>query len=803
MSKRTGRILGLTIALFVIAATGMALAMTPAGTVISNQAFATYRDMNDEQRQAVSNMVYVTVAQLAGVDVTPDQSQTVQVVANQQVQFPFKVRNAGNDADSFALSVNTTPSDILVELFRDVNGNGIVDAGDVKVESDQYVGPVAAGETIDIIARFRVPANAEGGTTITLVLQAESQYDPSEADTSAEITFTVVTEGVITATLEAASDYTADTTRVRPGGTIAYTVTLVNPGMSSINDAVVTLPIPDNTALKPGSVKVNNVQISPDPDTTDNEWTHMISTLNGGQTYVITYAVIVDEDAPVGVIGNRVTVQVGQNTVETNRVETRVLLVAGVELSTIEGEVYDCSPTSIGTTYAFKYVVTNRGNGSDRIFVNATMDNSWPVTVYTADGVTTLPKHEGKYTVGILEKDTSAVFIVKVTVPTNAPSDDETHTLTVSASAQGGELGGATADPEYAYLRNVRGAGVTLTADTYAKSGDPGTVVEFTITVENEGPITDLFLLTAELTLPDGYNTTGFSVGLFDANGNPVPSISIPGDDSATLTARVTIPAGAPPIDPSISVKVTAASQNNSDADKGVVNLLVGVNRVYAVSIAPNRTGSANRGGHTTYDLTVQNLGNETETINITFGEANPKLEYSFIDLNNTYIGTERSVELGPNQTATVRVRVDVPTTVAVGTTETMRVVAIVVGSDPEASSQAVLTTTVTGGELLLKKDVNKTEAAPGEEIIYTIAVKNISVGELTDVVVTEKISQYTTFVRTEQPDGITVEYSINGGTTWTSTKPEDDKTITDVKWIVGTLKANAEIIVELTVKIQ
>lgn len=816
--KRTKWILGLSVALIVIAVTGMALAKTPAGAVISNQAVATYKDMNDEQRQTVSNMVYVTVQKVAGVEVTPVEPTEIRVAPNQDVQYSFKVRNTGNADDSFTLAttkLGDLADDVALSLHHDVNGNGIIDGDDIQLRVNS-VGPVAAGDVIDIIARFRVPGGAEPEQSVTLALTATSEYDGQETGNSADIKFTVVTEGVITATLS------VDKTSVAPEGTITYTALLVNQGMSAVENATVTLPIPLHTTLQSGSVKVNGASIDVSEETGDDSWTHQVSILNGGQGYEISYTVQVNENAPVGVITNSVTVDVDEDTtVTSNEVQTRILLAAGVGLTKIADDVYDYAEVHIGTTYAFRYVVKNTGNGPDMVFANGNMDNDWPVAFYASDGVTPLLTHEGKYTVGTLDAGASVVFVARVTVPTDADTDTQTHTLTVEASTQGGAT--ATLDPA-ATLRNVKGASVKVTAHADQQTtADPGTVLELKFDVENTGPITDRFNLMLGLTFPADYPASGFSVALFDGQGNPVSSISIGANGTEEITARVTIPAGAPPVDPSIDVTMTATSQNNGD-ESASDTISVGVNQVYAVSIAPSRTGSATRGGHTTYRLTVQNLGNGQyqETITLTVGEG--QLEYNFIDpAGNTFIGRSYEVQLGPNASKEILVRVDVPPTVAVGTVEAMTVVAKITVADAEVSSQATLTTTVTGGELLLEKTAegengqsgDDIAAAPGEKITYTVKARNISVGELTSVEIMEKIPQHTTFVSigyTATERSISVYYSTDGGASWqdvtadgmNSLLPEDKSKITDVKWMLhGILSAGEEIQVELVVEIK
>src|SRR5690625_1195770 len=87
----------------VLAFAGLAAAYTPAGTQISNIATATYK-VGTQERVSSSNIVYVTVEQIHGVEVGPNDAQNRTVVAGQVVQQVFTVENTGNAPDTFNLT---------------------------------------------------------------------------------------------------------------------------------------------------------------------------------------------------------------------------------------------------------------------------------------------------------------------------------------------------------------------------------------------------------------------------------------------------------------------------------------------------------------------------------------------------------------------------------------------------------------------------------------------------------------------------------------------------------------------------
>ena len=77
------------------------LAAPVAGSVIGNQASATYLDGSGQSRTATSNLVETVVAQVGGVDIESDLSKTTSVGGT--VNYPHTITNSGNGVDTFGL----------------------------------------------------------------------------------------------------------------------------------------------------------------------------------------------------------------------------------------------------------------------------------------------------------------------------------------------------------------------------------------------------------------------------------------------------------------------------------------------------------------------------------------------------------------------------------------------------------------------------------------------------------------------------------------------------------------------------
>src|SRR5918911_2901470 len=110
---------------------------TSGGTQIQNRASATYSDGTNSY-SVVSNTVTVTVANVAGLTITPDGGSVPTVVAGQTgVDFTFTVTNSGNFPTQVRFpagggAVFPSAGVTVTQAVIDVNGNGI-DGADIDL----------------------------------------------------------------------------------------------------------------------------------------------------------------------------------------------------------------------------------------------------------------------------------------------------------------------------------------------------------------------------------------------------------------------------------------------------------------------------------------------------------------------------------------------------------------------------------------------------------------------------------------------------------------------------------------------
>jgi len=154
-----------------------ALALTPAGTVITNVATATY-----DGGSVTSNAAEFTVAQIAGVQVAPSTGAATGL-RGATVYYPVTVTNDGNGADTVALAAASTGG-WSIAIYRDDNADGLHQSTEVTVISD--TGTLLAGGKLACLVAVTVPAAAVGTDSETLT--ATSGFDPTRSATASYLT---------------------------------------------------------------------------------------------------------------------------------------------------------------------------------------------------------------------------------------------------------------------------------------------------------------------------------------------------------------------------------------------------------------------------------------------------------------------------------------------------------------------------------------------------------------------------------------------------------------------------------------
>lgn len=164
------------------AANASAATPTAAGTLITNQASATYNDATGT-KTVKSNIVTTTVQQVASLTINNGSAKSG--AAGTKVVFAHSVTNTGNGPDSFTLSQTNTGAlnFTSVEFFLDEDGNGAADNATPITVTPQ----LAAGGSYRFVAVATLASGAATGNTNTLTVKATSGFNGTVNATSTDI----------------------------------------------------------------------------------------------------------------------------------------------------------------------------------------------------------------------------------------------------------------------------------------------------------------------------------------------------------------------------------------------------------------------------------------------------------------------------------------------------------------------------------------------------------------------------------------------------------------------------------------
>ncbi|HEY0035661.1 MAG TPA: DUF11 domain-containing protein, partial [Longimicrobium sp.] len=192
----------------------------------------------------------VVVKLTAGVRITAPQSAAL--VPGERRVFPHRLENLGNGADRFTLTT-VAPSGWTVRLFLDVDGNGVLGAGDTPVSGPV---PLGAREGTGLLLVVDVPAQSPDMGAATIDITATSALDPALKDSVRD---TVSVRRPLAALTLGKTVNLADAT---PGDTLLYTLSFANGGDAASGVAEVVDTLASVLRAVPGSLTLNGRALS-------------------------------------------------------------------------------------------------------------------------------------------------------------------------------------------------------------------------------------------------------------------------------------------------------------------------------------------------------------------------------------------------------------------------------------------------------------------------------------------------------------------------------------------------------------
>ena len=225
---------------------------------------------------------------------TPDSTYTVQQTGDIIIH-PFTVTNTGNTVDTFELT--SSGKYWVWEIWRDLDGNGIIDGGDYQIintdgDGIPDTGEMPPGVSETFVTRTTIPAGSSDGQFGLHIITATSSVDLTVSDTSRRAT-------LVQAPVLALAKSVVPTGSQPPGTVLTYSTTYTNSGSGSATDVTLVDQIPSNTTYVPGSIKVDgNAQT----DANDTDFGRFESssvvvafpTLGAGTSGTFTFQVTID-----------------------------------------------------------------------------------------------------------------------------------------------------------------------------------------------------------------------------------------------------------------------------------------------------------------------------------------------------------------------------------------------------------------------------------------------------------------------------------------------------------------------------
>lgn len=661
----------------------IAHAAAPAGTVIKNQASASYRDSGGIVRYTTSNIVETLIQQVAALQLTQNQSRLV--AAGNQVFLPHTITNTGNGTDTFSLSLANNASgddfDLIgLAFYADENQDG---QPDVYIPVTETPAIAIEGSWTFVVAGSVAPGTL-AGQQATITIAAQSRFNNALSATNTDTV--TVTDGAV---VELTKNISANA-GTSPGGPLTVTLNYRNTGSGDATQLTIIDALPFGMSYVAGSARWNETgtevltdssasdthglsntirycayhsscntlpEASTDADTDSvNQVTGVIAGLPSGQGGRITFQVTVQSGMAAGSLYNTaefeytdgagVSPRFTSNTVGFEVLHDTNVVVNGSVTDSTDGvaEPAVVSAVAQGMPVNFDNIVWNTGNGTDTfdVFVDK-ITAGFPVgsiyRILQADGMTPLMDSSGNGVpdTGPLAAGSFYSVVIQVIPPATAVGDNggagyEASTLAVSVTDSNrtnamlnrlDTITTASIDiTNVAQLGDVAAVGAGSGPEPEAVvtvSAAPGTVSVIELYINNTG----LSAVSLDLAV-----TTDSSFAVMELPDEWTVSFRKEGEDDYTTSTGV--------LDAGESVVVYAEVTVPADAVDGDVSLyfralseltgaadiihdVISVSMVELVLLEMDQSGQTEAGGSYLYSHTLTNTGN-TAIDNIQLG---------------------------------------------------------------------------------------------------------------------------------------------------------------------------------------
>lgn len=268
--RRTSLALSLSSA-FLLAVAAPAVAEAPlAGSVIGNQAIATF-EAGGVTYSVTSNLVETTVNAVRFVDIKADGTKDGAIGG--LVTFPHTITNVGNTPDSYTLAISGLTNVTSSTIYEDANCDGVPDAT-TGISATPVLNP---GEQYCVVVEANVSSGAANNDVATFTITAASSAVPAVTDFNTDTITVRDIAPVLSLTKSVTLLNDADNSgSYTPGDTVRFRLTYSNsnPNTSAPNAVITdTLPLGLTYVANSGSWS-DSVTPLTDVDTDTDELTN-------------------------------------------------------------------------------------------------------------------------------------------------------------------------------------------------------------------------------------------------------------------------------------------------------------------------------------------------------------------------------------------------------------------------------------------------------------------------------------------------------------------------------------------------
>lgn len=553
-----------------------------AGTLIQNQASATYKDAGGIEQMATSNVVETLIQQVGAMQLVQDQTRLG--VAGNTVYLSHVLTNTGNGVDTYDLTVANMAADdydfdlAKVVTYADKNKDGLPDSTTPITTTDA----LAADEAFYFVIGAEIPVTASNTQEGKLTIEGKSQFDVTQIEINTN-TIIVSDKAVINVVKRISANSGAS-----PSGVYTITLGYENKGVLTATNVVLTDNLPEGMTYNAGGARwseTGSALVLTDADNADaqgsapdtvtyfadttNTRHNVITTINqvaAGASGEITFEVNIATGLAASTLLNIAEFAYHNGTsnipnAPTNQVPFEILQQPNVIAngSTTDAndnadnkgtgtDAFIVDTASRGATVVFDNIIRNTGN-SDDVF-DMTMNEAattFPAgtvfQLFQSDGFTPLmdSNNNGTVDTGVLARNETYKVVLKAILPVNASGNNGGagfDLIKTATSALDDRISNTVTD----HLGEILGDSVDLTnnaagnAAAGAGSGVPGNAELTAITVENITPggqvVFKLFvnntsaasggyeLQYSSTKFNAGVITAGWKIALFHDGGN-------------------------------------------------------------------------------------------------------------------------------------------------------------------------------------------------------------------------------------------------------------------------------------------